>query len=138
VSGTENGKIRSFDMAKGNVRWTVPTRDVVRSRAAVAGDRIFVGSLDGFVYGIRSKGSRQTRLDLGAAISGAASVHNGFLYAANVDGELAAFDVSGKRSFAWWTRRFDGEVVVHVSSNDTHLFAVTDKSNIHAFAADKR
>ncbi len=138
IAGSENGKVRSFDMATRAVRWTVPTRDVVRSRAVIDGDRLFIGSLDGFVYGIHANGSRQVRLDLGAPISGSAAVHNGFLYAANSDGELAAFDVSGKRAVPWWTRRFDGEIVVHVITSDTHIFVVTDKSSVHAFAADKR
>ena len=57
---------------------------------------------------------------------------------ANIDRGLSAFDVSGKRAVAWWTRQFEDETVIHITTTDTHIFVVTDKSNVHAFAADKR
>ncbi|MFW6162762.1 MAG: PQQ-binding-like beta-propeller repeat protein, partial [Planctomycetota bacterium] len=49
-----DGKVYALDMGTGQVRWSFPTLGPVRLAPTVAGERVYVGSDDGFVYCLRA------------------------------------------------------------------------------------
>src|SRR5262245_4910259 len=57
------------------VEWAFQTEGPVRSAAVVAGDNIYFGSTDGFVYALAKKnGTLLWKFDTGAPIAGAPAV----------------------------------------------------------------
>ncbi len=123
------------------VKWAFQTEGFIRGGAAVAGDTVYFGSADGFVYAVdKAKGMLRWKFDTGAAIAGVPAVAGGTVIVAGRSELVYALDAaSGERR---WTFKMeptlptptewnyftappvvDGDQVL-VPSGDGHLYAL--------------
>ena len=75
--------------------WTFKTEDAVRSSAAIAGGRVFVGSDDGHLYAIDlASGKRVWAFKTGDTVEASPLVLGGIVYVGSSDGFLYAVDAA--------------------------------------------
>ncbi len=87
----------------GKLQWKLTTGDPVWAQPVNSGDRIFVASMDGFIYGLNAAdGSQLWSTDLGAAVvySLAISEDGKHLYAGTMGKEMVALN-SDTGTVAW-------------------------------------
>ena len=78
---------------QGGIRWSTRTGGVVRSTPAISGERLFVGSGDGFLYALdRTDGSVQWRFDAGSPVHASPAIAGGLVVAASLGGKIFAVD----------------------------------------------
>ena len=81
-----------FDRQDGRLLWDYQAKDIIRSRPAVWGDVVFVGSDDGYLYGIdRRTGALAWSYRTGGAIAAGPLVAEGRLFVGSTDRRLHAF-----------------------------------------------
>lgn len=132
----------------GGILWRTPLPGPVRSTAAVAGDRVFIGSADGGLHALdRHDGTERWRYDAGAAVHGSPALHEGTVYVTDLHGTLHAVSAqSGElrwrvetgptMPFPWGHESgdiyassptlavVDGQVLLYFGAGDGSIYAV--------------
>ena len=119
--------------------WTFTTGDIIKSAPVVANGKVVIGSTDGFVYCIDSKGKLVWKFETGNAIEAPALILDNTVYIGNLDGTLYALDLnSGKKlweyetdnqiigSANWWKEGNTTSIVV--GSYDYYLHCIDAKT----------
>ncbi len=112
-------------------KWAYQTGDAVISSPAVAGDVVYVGSVDGNVYALDAvSGAKKWAYRTGNNVRSSPAVVGGVVYIGSVDGNVYAFDAaSGAKK---WTYQTKGPVgsspavaggVVYVGSFSKNIYA---------------
>ena len=98
IACATDGKIRAYDVAAGNVKWTYDAAAPFFAGPAIAGDTIYAGDLKGVVHAIGLDGKDLWKIDLNASglvknaqIYGGPIVHGGRIYVGtcNLDASAA-------------------------------------------------
>jgi outer membrane protein assembly factor BamB len=77
--------------------WQHQTQDIVRSSPVVWQDLVFVGSDDGYLYGLgRETGEAVWRYRTGGAIAAAPVAYGERLFVSSTDRRLHAFDIAAE------------------------------------------
>ena len=105
------GVYQSANPTLGAALWKFKTNGRVVSSPAVAGDVVYVGSTDGFLYAVnRADGTLRWKFETQGAVSSSPAVAGGVVYVGSVDGRVYAVDAAtGKQNWAFKTageRRF--------------------------------
>lgn len=75
----------------GEPFWQFDAQAVVLSSPAIAGEQVFIGSMDGYLHAVNINNGEQTwRFDSGWAIFASPFVDNGTLYISSDDGDVFA------------------------------------------------
>lgn len=92
---------RFFD-GQGGVRWRLQTGGAVRSSPAVSGNRLFVGSGDGYLYAVnRSSGTVAWRFRAGDRVDASPAIAGGLVITATIGGRV--FAVNEKDGALRWS-----------------------------------
>jgi outer membrane protein assembly factor BamB len=84
--------VHALDPKSGKELWNFTTRGNVDSSPVIVGERVFVGSNDGRLYGLDLKtGNEVWRYEAGGSIIAAPAVSQGRLVIGTSDGELFCF-----------------------------------------------
>jgi len=119
--------------------WTFQTGDNIKSSPVVADGKVVVGSTDGFVYCLDTKGKLLWKVETSNSIEAPALILNKTVYVGNLDGMLLALNLdSGEKLWEyecenqivgspnWWS---DGKsTFVFVGSYDFFLHCVDGKT----------
>jgi outer membrane protein assembly factor BamB len=104
IVGDADGVVYAFDRATGAAKWRHETeghtlhsgdfgydRRTIQSSPAIAGDRVFVGARDGFLYALDlATGTRRWRFDHKISwVNSSPAVDAGLVFAASSDGQFA-------------------------------------------------
>jgi outer membrane protein assembly factor BamB len=77
-AGPAAGLVSRLDPATGEVRWTADQAAPVASPAAISGDVVFQGGIDGLLHAYAvADGTELWQSDLGASVSGGIAVSRG-------------------------------------------------------------
>jgi outer membrane protein assembly factor BamB len=107
VGTSDTRFVNALDLASGTERWRFPTRGIVWSSAAVAGDALVVGEGGGLLHVIdRATGKERWQLALGAGIFSSPVVADDMIYFGSHDGGVYAVRASPasralKRAVFW-------------------------------------
>lgn len=130
----------------GKVRWVsdVPVTDkkepVLGGGLAVAGDRLFVSTGQGFVYALETaNGERLWRRNIGVPMRSAPKIHQGVLYVSTVDDQLFALNAT-TGAILWQHRGMGGRVgflsAVSPAIGDNIVVVTYSSGDIYGLAAD--
>ncbi|MGI6368099.1 MAG: PQQ-binding-like beta-propeller repeat protein [Anaerolineae bacterium] len=141
--GTVSGTVHAVDVATQKPVWAAPyaTGDRVWSTPIVAGDVLYVASMDHMIHAIdRASGTQKWTADLGGAIQGDVLLYEGVLYAGGIDRRLHAINaVDGSELWvteaaeAWvWGRPLviNGAVLFTTLDGKLHGHAAADGSTL--------
>ncbi len=97
---------RGGGTALAGLAWRAATDGDVISSPTIAGNVVYVGSNDGYLYAFDlHTGTRRWRANLGSGVASSPAVGEGLVYAAARDGTVSAFDVAtGQRRWRITTR----------------------------------
>jgi len=83
----------ALDLQTKKKVWTFPTGGAVRSSAAIAGDKLFVGSEDGSIYAVNASDGKKTwDFRTGGQITASPALADGVIYVGSHDGKLYAIE----------------------------------------------
>jgi outer membrane protein assembly factor BamB len=90
LAGGRDRLLHAIDRATGDIKWTFPTGSRIDCSPVVAGDRVYVGSLDGKLYVVDLKTGKEVQaIQLGTqGIIASPAVSGGRLVIGTVDGVL--------------------------------------------------
>ena len=95
IVGCQDKQLHCLDRKTGNRKWAFMARGQINSSPViVGGDRVFVGSNDGFVYEVGLKdGKQRWKMKLGRSVTASAAVGEGVLVigAEGTEGEIFCF-----------------------------------------------
>jgi outer membrane protein assembly factor BamB len=87
IVGNQNKRVYAIDRRTGKQAWIFVTEGQADSSAIISGQRVYVGSMDGFLYVIDlNKGTEIQKIDLGSPIIASPAVSNGCLVIATTNG----------------------------------------------------
>jgi len=131
VFGNQAGVIQAFKKDNGEKAWSFKTKGPIFSSPAVSNDKMVVGSADGNVYCLNTKGKLQWNLTTNAAVLGSPLIESGVVYIGGSDSNFRAIDLmSGKQ--LWAFNKLEGPVVSQpVTYNNVILFGAWDR-NLYA------
>jgi outer membrane protein assembly factor BamB len=102
--GDEGGSFYSINPVNGNQRWVFKAKDAIYGAAAIAGDRVYFGSLDSNVYCLDTTGKQRWSLYLGEEIYCTPAIGaDGTIYVGTDKGALTAIAPNGKRKWSYKT-----------------------------------
>ncbi|MDF1546195.1 MAG: PQQ-binding-like beta-propeller repeat protein, partial [Bacteroidales bacterium] len=118
MTGTTNIKLSNSP----ELLWSFKTGDGIKSSPIYCNKNIFIGSNDGFVYSISSKGKLNWKYKTTASIEAAPLYLNHILYVSSLEGILYSIDaLSGKLK---WKYATEGQI----SGSSTWVFSPDKKS----------
>jgi eukaryotic-like serine/threonine-protein kinase len=128
-------RLYALDAASGVLRWSAETGGGPSS-PAVAGDRVFIGSIDHNVYAFDAKGGRELwSYPTGDAIQVASpAVANGVVYIGSYDGLIYALDA--KRGRKLWSYATDQIIEASPAVVNGEVFITSNDFRVYAFALD--
>jgi WD40 repeat protein len=92
VAGCRNKRVYALDRKTGAEKWSFVTEGRIDSSPVIAGERVYVGSLDGNLYVIDLKSGKQLqKLELDSPITGSPAVADGRLLIGTQKGTLYCF-----------------------------------------------
>lgn len=84
-----HGNMNAINVKNGELLWRFETEGFVRGGAAIAGDIVYFGSHDHYLYAVdRHTGEMQWRYETGAGIASAPAVVDGRVYFGSIDGHV--------------------------------------------------
>ncbi|HMB91438.1 MAG TPA: PQQ-binding-like beta-propeller repeat protein [Rhodothermales bacterium] len=91
-AGTSDGRfVNALDAATGEEQWRLATPSIVWSSPSVAGDLVYFGCGDGFLYALdRQTGEEQWRFRTGGGVYSSPVIAQGTVYVGSDDGVLYA------------------------------------------------
>jgi outer membrane protein assembly factor BamB len=92
INSGDGGEVRCFDLSTMETVWTFPLKKTVLGAVAVSGDSLYVGSQDGFVYGLSKAGKLLAKFDTHAPIATSPAVTASCVYIVTGMGMLYALD----------------------------------------------
>ena len=146
-----NGSVALAGIAHPRIQWAVQTDGPIRGSAAVAGDSLYFGSADGFLYAVSKRdGQLRWKFQTGGAIAGAPAVVGSTVIVASRANTVHALDTADgtlRWSFAMqptlptpteWNYFTAPPVVsgqqVLVASGDGHLYALDHATGVKRWA----
>ena len=85
----EIGTINALNVNNGELLWRFETEGFVRGGAAIAGDIVYFGSHEHYLYAVdRHTGEMKWRYETGAGIASAPAVVDGRVYFGSIDGHV--------------------------------------------------
>ena len=135
IFGNQNGTIEALNRKTGKKAWQFKTEGPVFSSPAIfpssKDKRVVVGSADGFIYCLNSKGKLHWKVKTGAAVLGSPLIENNVVYIGGSDHSFYALDAETGR-ILWQFRQLQGPVVsVPVIYKDAVIFGAWD-TNLYA------
>ena len=91
IFGGRDKLVMALAKSDGTRQWSYPTRARVDSSPVVVGDRVFVGSADGRLYGFDLKGDLRWEYEAGGQFTASPAVAGDRLVIGNTDGTLFCF-----------------------------------------------
>jgi outer membrane protein assembly factor BamB len=129
AAGVE-GRLLSFDVGSGALRWTLDLKVPGFEGPAAAGDRVFAGTVDGALYGLSAEtGREEWRLNLGAPVSTSVTASAGDLYLGTAEGSIHR--IEARRGTVVASRKLDPALIprsVPARTADSVLVLLTDQS----------
>jgi outer membrane protein assembly factor BamB/actin-like ATPase involved in cell morphogenesis len=111
------------------VLWTYDTGKPITSRAALAGNAVYIGGQDGAVHAIdRSTGQRLWRYPTGSPVTSSPQVRDGVVYAAGQDGTVHAIGAGDGR------RRWSKPDAGQSPTLDGDALYVSGEGSVRAFS----
>ena len=102
--GDDSGSFYSINAVNGKQRWVFNAKDAIYGAAAIAGDRVYFGSLDSSLYCLDTTGRRRWSLYLGDEIYCTPAIGaDGTVYVGTDKGTLVAIAPNGKRKWNYKT-----------------------------------
>ena len=102
--GDESGTFYSINPVNGQQRWAFKTGDAIYGAAAIAGSRVYFGSLDSNLYCLDTTGRRLWSLRVDDEIYGAPAIGaDGTVYLGTDKGRLIAVAPTGRRKWSYQT-----------------------------------
>jgi outer membrane protein assembly factor BamB len=102
--GDESGSFYSINPVTGRERWVFKAKDAIYGAAAIAGNRIYFGSLDSNVYCLDTLGRKHWSLHLGDEVYCTPAIGaDGTIYVGTDKGTLVAITPKGKRKWSYKT-----------------------------------
>ena len=90
--GAPDKAVRCFDRATGQLRWTFPTRGKVVACPVVAGDRVYIGSIDSHLCAISLRdGKKVWEENVSHPIEGSIAIAEGCLVVGTIRGGILCF-----------------------------------------------
>ena len=84
--------VHALDAETGEPRWIFTTRGRIDSSPAIVGDRIYVGSNDGRLYGLNlANGTPEWEYEVGSAVSASPAIASGRIVVGAQDGLVYCF-----------------------------------------------
>jgi len=145
---TEEGKLYALNAADGKILWTCPIGgptflkqvdpwDVYHSSPTVVGDTVYVGSADGRIYAISTKGKERWHFQTGHVVRATPAVEGGRVFCGSFDGKVYALDAASGRKLWELDTRIKGypwnaiqgscaveNDLVYVGSRSAFLYAI--------------
>lgn len=121
---------------KLEILWTFKAEDSIENAVAVAGDLVFVGALDEYLYAIDLAGGKPRWKQKVAPFKAAPIVRDGLVYAGDLDGNFHCFDaVKGVKKWSFETGSEIGGANFHkdrivFASHDENLYCVTKEGKL--------
>ncbi|MBZ0332559.1 PQQ-binding-like beta-propeller repeat protein [Halomonas sp. ANAO-440] len=83
------GYMNAMNAESGEIVWRFETEGFVRGAASIAGDTVYFGSHDHYLYAVdRHTGEKKWRYETGAGIASAPAVVDGRVYFGSIDGHV--------------------------------------------------
>jgi outer membrane protein assembly factor BamB len=102
--GDESGSFYSINPVTGGQRWVFKANDAIYGAAAIAGNRVYFGSLDSNVYCLDTMGRKRWSLYLGDEVYCTPAIGaDGTIYIGTDKGTLTAITPKGKRKWSYKT-----------------------------------
>jgi outer membrane protein assembly factor BamB len=102
--GDESGSFYSINSVTGQQRWVFKANDAIYGAAAIAGTRIYFGSLDSNVYCLDTLGKKRWSLYVGDEVYCTPAIGaDGTIYIGTDKGTLTAITPKGKRKWKYQT-----------------------------------
>lgn len=131
VFGNQNGLIEALDLKDGKRKWSFQTNGPIFSSPGVSNGKIVLGSADGFIYCLTSKGTLLWKFKTGASVLGSPLIAGNMVYIGGSDHQFNALNLQTGKP-AWSFTGLEGPVVSKpVISGDKILFGAWDK-NLYA------
>lgn len=131
VFGNQNGLIEALDLKDGKRKWSFQTNGPIFSSPGVSNGKIVLGSADGFIYCLTSKGTLLWKFKTGASVLGSPLIAGNMVYIGGSDHRFNALNLQTGKP-AWSFTGLEGPVVSKpVISGDKILFGAWDK-NLYA------
>jgi outer membrane protein assembly factor BamB len=132
--GTEAGNLLALSQATGELLWRFETKGAVAAAAVFYGDSIILGSGDGSVYLLNSRGVRRGAIDLGSPITVAPLVNESRLYVGAEDYSFHCYDLRAMKRK--WKIKAGGRLLVSPSADQKRVYL--QASNNVLYALDKK
>lgn len=121
-----SGVYRSAAPANLNVKWSFQTGEAIVSSPTVAGDTVYVGSSDNFLYAIDAgTGNQKWKFDAHGNVGSSPAVFGGVVFVVSLDGKLYAVDAAtGAQKWAFATqgeRRHTGAGMDYLAPNTEQM-----------------
>lgn len=92
IVGGRNKRVKAFNPANGEEKWTFVARNRIDASPVVVGDRIFIGAGDGRLYGLNRKdGKKVWEYEAGGGFTGSPAVAEGRMVVATDRGVVLCF-----------------------------------------------
>jgi outer membrane protein assembly factor BamB len=102
--GDEGGSFYSINPVNGDKRWVFKAKDAIYGAAAIAGDRVYFGSLDSNLYCLDTTGKQRWSLYLGDEVYCTPAIGaDGTIYVVTDSGTVAAIAPNGKKKWSFKT-----------------------------------
>jgi outer membrane protein assembly factor BamB len=102
--GDEGGFFYSINSVNGAQRWVFKAKDAIYGAAAIAGDRVYFGSLDSNFYCLDTNGNQRWSLYFGEEIYCTPAIGaDGTIYVGTDKGTLVAIAPNGKKRWSYKT-----------------------------------
>ncbi|MFO0846636.1 MAG: PQQ-binding-like beta-propeller repeat protein [Gemmataceae bacterium] len=132
----QNGVAASQLPDRLDVLWTFKAEDSIENAVAVAGDLVFVASMDEHLYAVELSGGKPRWKQKVAPFKAAPVVRDGLVFAGDLDGNFHCLDAA--KGIKRWTYEAGSEVgganfhkdKVLFASHDEHLYCVTKEGKL--------
>jgi outer membrane protein assembly factor BamB len=130
-----DGSLYAIDEETGSLLWSFTTGHYLWSQPQVSEGRIYIGSMDHFVYGLNANGEELWKTELSGAVTGAPllSEDGSILYAGSLGNTMYALDT--KSGAPLWTVDADSSVWGSLLQVDGNLLFTDDTGQIYAVDA---
>jgi eukaryotic-like serine/threonine-protein kinase len=91
------------------IEWVFQTEDAIKASPVVSGNRIVIGSTDGYIYCLNMQGGLEWKYNTEYAIEGSAMILNDIVYVGNLRGTLMALELATGKLL--WKYETDNQIM---------------------------